>query len=315
MRVLVVAANPDVDLDLEEEIRTIGSALRSDLVDVKIRMAPAARPADLIRKVRHFSPNVLHFLGHGDDSQICFRSDTGSVSDVSTDALHDFLDGRGVDLVVLNSCYSEGVAAGLVDVVGAVVGTTCDVSDEQANSFSRAFYDSLCGGNTVDEAFRDGADLLRLEGLQDAYALLGDGGSNPFSRGEPTLPDNIAAQGASTTELQELVALIIAAEDRIQSFALRVLCTKASNPSSETFDEILADLEMDRHKSEVQRLKTVATASSILTAHQKQGVRAWCSLLGLPGGPAIKGDAKGWSEASQELERGTELLLEVLGGS
>jgi len=178
MRILFLAANPPqtARLDLEDELRSLKQELRG----VKFRDAifliaeHAVHPDDLIRHVREHRPNVIHFSGHGSAAGMLLRSDKGSHQPVEGVALKRFLAGRGVDLVVLNSCHSRAQAEAIHSVVKTVVGTTDTVDDEAARRFTVAFYRSLGNGLSVGEAFRDGVDAATLHGLSDVFQSGGD---------------------------------------------------------------------------------------------------------------------------------------------
>jgi hypothetical protein len=93
---------------------------------------------------------------------------------VSGDALAHFVEGRGIRLVVLNSCYARNQIERLADVVETVVGTTHALDDSAARRFSSAFYRALGDGLSVREALRDGKDAVRLYNLGDVFSGLGD---------------------------------------------------------------------------------------------------------------------------------------------
>ena len=179
MKILFLAANPfqTSRLDLEEELRSLEQELRA----VKFRDAitliarHAIRPDDLLRHVRADKPNVIHFSGHGSTTGIILRADSGDgYQEVEGASLSRFLKDRGVDLVVLNACYSRGQAHMMHDVVKTVVGTTDAVGDEAARRFTVAFYRSLGDGLSIREAFRDGGDAVALHGLIDVFHCDGE---------------------------------------------------------------------------------------------------------------------------------------------
>jgi hypothetical protein len=178
MRILFLAANPSQTspLDLEEELRSLEQELRAVRFRDSITLIArhAARPDDLVRHVREHKPNVIHFSGHGSTTGIILRDDTGGYQAVEGTNLRRFLEGRGVDLVVLNACYSKGQAATIHGAVRVVVGTIDAVGDEAARRFTVAFYRSLGNGLSVREAFRDGGDAVALHGLIDVFHSGGD---------------------------------------------------------------------------------------------------------------------------------------------
>lgn len=173
LRILFLAANPTTTspLDLEEELRSLELELKGAKFrdSIKFVARHAVRPDDLIRYVREEKPNVIHFSGHGSTTGIILRSDTGGVHTVDGPQLKRFLRGRGVELVVLNACYSKSQADCIRRAAKAVIGTTNAVEDEAARLFTAAFYRSIGNGLSVREAFRDGTDAVALHGLNDVF--------------------------------------------------------------------------------------------------------------------------------------------------
>jgi hypothetical protein len=173
MLILFMAANPvtTTPLDLEEELRSLELELRGVKYRDQITLSArhAVRPDDLLRHVRTEKPTVIHFSGHGSAKGIILRSDEGGYTEVSGQSLRRFLEGRGVDLLVLNACYTKAQADHVGAAVGAVIGTTSAVGDEAARRFTAAFYRTLGDGLSIREAFRDGGDAVALHGLQDVF--------------------------------------------------------------------------------------------------------------------------------------------------
>ena len=173
MKILFLAANPSrtAPLDLEEELRSLEMELRAVAFRDSIQMIArhAVRPDDLVRYVRAEKPGIIHFSGHGSKGGIILRTEGGGYKQVDGSSLKRFLEGRGVELVVLNACYSKEQAENISASVKAVVGTTDAVDDEAARRFSVAFYRALGDGLPVSEAFRDGVDATLLEGFPDVF--------------------------------------------------------------------------------------------------------------------------------------------------
>lgn len=177
LNVVFVAANPDVDLDLEEEIRSVQISIQRSIGrdSVKFQCALSARAEDIIQSLRAHRPNVLHFSGHGSKSALYLRQSGGREQGVQGAALAAALKDRGVRLVVMNACSSDGYSDALAAVVDVVICTTEEVEDETATYFSETFYASLSQGFTVAEAFRDATDAVSLRGFHNVYLMKGDG--------------------------------------------------------------------------------------------------------------------------------------------
>jgi hypothetical protein len=188
VRVLLMAANPKPTshIDLELEIRTLqeelSKSVNRDSIDLKIGIA--AYPEDLIRLLREHRPNILHFSGHGTNDGLVFRSRDKGVL-VTVTALAKVLLDRGVELVVLNACFSDQHAELLLPAVRAVIGTTAAVEDDAAIRFAGAFYRTLADGHTIRDSLRDARDNVVIHNLKDVFQ---DRGDLDFSFVQPSRP-------------------------------------------------------------------------------------------------------------------------------
>ncbi len=172
LRVLLLAANPPSDpLDLESEMRSLENELRGvrfrDRISLKV--CHAVQPDDLVRYIRSHRPQVVHFSGHGTGTGIRLRGEGDAEIEVSGASLRRFLANRGVELLVLNACYTADLCAEASHSVAAVVGTTAAIDDHQAQRFAVAFYCGIGEGLSIREAFRDGGDAVVLHGLNDVF--------------------------------------------------------------------------------------------------------------------------------------------------
>jgi hypothetical protein len=172
--VLFVAANPlaTTRLSLDEEVRRIVDKMRGAKYQssIELRTAWAARPDDLLMSLNQFSPDVLHFSGHGNpEGQLAFVDDGGRAKLVSNRALTATLHSAGssVQLVVLNACYSKQQAAALIGVIPCAIGMNAAIGDEAAIVFSAAFYRAIAYGGSVRRAFDQAVAALLLEGLPE----------------------------------------------------------------------------------------------------------------------------------------------------
>lgn len=172
--ILFIAAGPrsQARLGLDEEIRQIQDELRGSEYqkEIDVRAAWAARPADLLRALNEFRPDVLHFSGHGTPSgRLVYVGSQGQPKPVSGEALAAALRsaGENVRLVVLNACYSSRLASAVIQVVPCVVGMNTEVGDEAAITFAAAFYRAVGFGASVRRAFDQAIAALLLEGIPE----------------------------------------------------------------------------------------------------------------------------------------------------
>ena len=179
LRVLYLAANPDLDLRVDAEVRSVREAIRKallrDLVDLD--HWPAATPEDLLDGLSQRRPHVVHFSGHGsesillfDDAQIRRETDEdepspGRVVPFALLARALAATDQPPRLLVLNACESLGGAENLLPAVPVVIGMADSISDLAANAFSTRFYAAIADGQSVGAALRQAAvavDMLQL---------------------------------------------------------------------------------------------------------------------------------------------------------
>ncbi|WP_437930578.1 CHAT domain-containing protein [Sorangium sp. So ce291] len=178
LRILFVTANPDPELpvDIDEEVRTLRNELK--MVKFRDRIAlhsyHAIRPDDLVRYVREESPVVVHFSGHASEHGIALRSDVDKYHVASGENLRQLFEDRGVQLVVLNACYTKQHAMEISQSVPSVVGTSSAITDEAARHFSCAFYRAIGNGLTIRDALRDGVDAASFYSSGDSYQKFGN---------------------------------------------------------------------------------------------------------------------------------------------
>lgn len=176
-RVLWLSANPQTkaSLDLEKEIRDVEDQLQAARYgeQVEIKHVMAARPFDLIHAVSDSHPGILHFSGHSSDQGILLRDDDGGCTVATADWLRNLLDGRGVRLVVLNSCCSRVQAEAISTVVPCVIGTTQMLEDSAAAIFSQMFYRRLADGSSIRLAFRDARLSVEIKAGHEDYVEYG----------------------------------------------------------------------------------------------------------------------------------------------
>jgi hypothetical protein len=169
IKILFLAANPkDTDsLRLGEEAREIKERIqlsphRDQLV---FEQEHAVRVADLQRYRLHHQPHIVHFSGHGSASgQIILEDHSGTSTSVSQEALKRLFATLEANIrcVVLNACYTEAQAAGIVESIDCVVGMSRAIADRSAIAFAASFYQALAYGQSIQTAFESGCVAIAL---------------------------------------------------------------------------------------------------------------------------------------------------------
>jgi hypothetical protein len=174
IKILFLAANPKdtLSLRLDEEIRTIDRVLRQAEFRERFDIVQqwAVRVNDLQDHFLRFTPDIVHFSGHGSSSsEIILEGLDGTSQTVSPRALSNLFGilKDNIRCVVLNACYSEKQAQAIAEHIECVVGMSKAIGDKAAIHFAGAFYRALGYGKDVKTAFDLGASQIDLEGLDD----------------------------------------------------------------------------------------------------------------------------------------------------
>lgn len=172
--VLFLASNPAdaQQLRLDEEARSIGDMIRKakhrDSVSFESRWA--VQPMDILQAINELNPTIVHFSGHGSDSdEIVFQDASGNAKLVSKEAIVQTMmaSSSGIRLVFFNTCYSYNQAAAITQHVQAAIGMNTSIGDEAARVFSSQFYSAIGFGLSVKKAFEQAKALVMMEGLNE----------------------------------------------------------------------------------------------------------------------------------------------------
>jgi tetratricopeptide (TPR) repeat protein len=105
---------------------------------------------------------VFHFGGHAGSAALLLESAAGAPAVAHAPGLARFLgEQRGLELVFLNGCSSQGQAQSLLDAgVPAVIATSQAIDDQVATEFASRFYRSLASGTTIRTAYAEAAGAV-----------------------------------------------------------------------------------------------------------------------------------------------------------
>ena len=172
--VLFLASNPAdaQQLRLDEEARSIGDMIRKakhrDSVSFESRWA--VQPMDVLQAINELNPTIVHFSGHGSDSdEIVFQDANGNAKLVSKEAIVQTMMASSSDirLVFFNTCYSYKQAEAVTHHVEAAIGMNTSIGDDAARIFSSQFYSAIGFGLSVKRAFEQAKALVMMEGLNE----------------------------------------------------------------------------------------------------------------------------------------------------
>jgi hypothetical protein len=186
IKVLFLASNPidTKSLRLDLEIREISEKIRAssgrefiDLISIW-----AVRPDDLMQAFNEHHPDIVHFSGHGTNSEgIILEDKNGKSKLVEKKAIKKLFQvfSGNIRLVVFNACFSYEQAHCLTEFIDCTIGTYKAVGDQAAITFAASFYRAIGFGHSVQEAFDQGKAALAIDGItDDSFSLLTRNGIN-----------------------------------------------------------------------------------------------------------------------------------------
>lgn len=177
LNVLYLVASPDeasrlrVDVEVskvQEQVR--GTKFRDN---ISIEYRPAANLNTLLDGLNDFRPQIVHFSGHSNESDIAM--DAGSIGGDSVDLVSYELLAKALaatdscpEVVVLNSCKSSAAKKHLLPLVKIVIAMKMSISDIAAATFAPRFYAALASGQSVQSAFDQGKVAVEAASIADS---------------------------------------------------------------------------------------------------------------------------------------------------
>ena len=163
VKILFISAAP-IDaphLFLGQELRDIQERLNLPNYEGQFILShlSAARLTDVRRALLKFSPDIVHFSGHGlNTGELCFENDTGRMERVDPEILATLfkLVSERVNCVLLNACYTRILAEAIGKHISHVIGMNQSIGDEAAILFSTGFYEAIGEGCSIEQAFEFG---------------------------------------------------------------------------------------------------------------------------------------------------------------
>jgi len=190
--VLLIAGTPEggtVPLRLDREAREIDHKVQSSAFreHIELRWMQATQVRDLIDGLNRYQPDVVHFSGHGAESELLFEGPDGTPLALSGEQLATLLQTapRRIRLMVFNACNSATQAEAATEWAEFAVGMEQPIGDGAAKEWAGQFYGSLASGQTVGRAF--------AQATAQAEVL-----TSVASAGQPRLFDNGSANAEAT---------------------------------------------------------------------------------------------------------------------
>ena len=167
MKILILAANPRKDLNLDREIRDLRDVIEKsrNRTELEVEVGLAVRVGDLQELLFQHQPQIVHFCGHGSGAEgLVLESEEGGERQIRADALAGlFQFFPDVSCVLLNACYSEEQAEAIVTQIDYVIGMRQTIHDDVAIAFSKGFYRALGYACTIEQSYYFGCNAIQLE--------------------------------------------------------------------------------------------------------------------------------------------------------
>lgn len=177
VKIALLVTNPERGASLQTgiEARDIDEAIRlgsrGDEVELKVVLAPTLN--SLLDLLNSFSPDVIHFSGHGGGRTLLFDNrragdDGGTVLDFDMVARVVNATSATPKLLVLAACDTAEGADRFLESVPVVIAMADTIEDAAACEFSSRFYRSLSSGATISNSLAQAKLFLEGEGYADA---------------------------------------------------------------------------------------------------------------------------------------------------
>lgn len=174
IKVLLLAANSAdtkrLRFDLEQ--RAITEALQRAKFRDAFELVSyfALRADDLGDLLLRHKPDIVHFIGNGDQARLILENDAGNSDVVQSAALKKiFAIFKGnIQCAIFSACYTEDFAKAVAEEVQCVIGISNVIEDGASVAFAAAFYNALGHGENLQNAFNLG--LVQLDLRNSPYS-------------------------------------------------------------------------------------------------------------------------------------------------
>lgn len=151
---------------LEKEYRMIEEELRNSNLRDKFNITKflPSKITDIYKGFIEYTPNIVHFSGHGAKQGIYFRDFDGNEVLVNNNTLGGLFQSfsKSIQCVILNSCYSESQADLISKYVPYVIGVKENITDEMAIKFTSFFYKKIGSNISLEDSYMQSKNEIEL---------------------------------------------------------------------------------------------------------------------------------------------------------
>ncbi|MEM8642697.1 MAG: NfeD family protein [Cyanobacteria bacterium P01_G01_bin.54] len=177
IKILFLASDPSdtTRLRLGQELRDIREKLQlsKNRDRFVLESRESVRPGDITQAIFDIEPSIVHFSGHGSNTdELCFEDVLGNVQVVNPSALAQLFElvSDRINYVVLNACYPAIQAEAISKHIPFVVGMNDAIGDKAAIAFATGFYKALGASHSIEKAYKFGRAEIGIEGIPESVA-------------------------------------------------------------------------------------------------------------------------------------------------
>lgn len=177
-RLLFLSANPTSRyLKLDRDVAVIEQVFARAGVNRPMNVVQrwALTPFELRQALLEYSPQLVHFSGHGAQQGLLLQDDSGKGQLIGGAQLASLFElfKESISCVVLCACHTKVQAQAVAEHIQYVVGMNAGIKDALAQAFCGGFYQGVAGGLTYKDAFKLGLNAIAMEAIaqQDVPVL------------------------------------------------------------------------------------------------------------------------------------------------
>jgi hypothetical protein len=124
----------------------------------------------LFQELNQNTPHVFHFSGKQNGGDILMRTENGgltTVSDMALAGMFQSLD-KGLQLVIIDTCFSLRCATTIAKVVPCAIGVEGDIYEEDATTFYSVFYQAIASGRSLKDAAVQARSALKFAKVSES---------------------------------------------------------------------------------------------------------------------------------------------------
>jgi hypothetical protein len=167
LRIQFIACDVGRGLDLKGQFKRLKAVVAASRFSSKVAIKGEfdVNDENLFAKFTSYLPNVVHISGNQNGGDVLMPSARGGEIVIPDEALAGLLSslGSGVQLAIIDTCWSYSCAKRVSRVVECAVGVEGAIYDDEATRFYEVFYQAALAGLSIADAHRQAVQALRFK--------------------------------------------------------------------------------------------------------------------------------------------------------